>query len=218
MSVRLRSALLAATLALAGPASAARAADPVIAAAGDIACGPAETGVFPCQQAATSDLLAAIHPTAVLALGDNQYNSGTLADYSNFYAPTWGRLKAITRPVVGNHEYGTPGASGYWDYFNGAGKSNGPAGHRGDGWYSFNVGAWHLVALNSNCDQVGCFAGSPQEQWLKADLKANPVACTLAFEHAPLWSTPTFAEPDVQPLVQDLYDAGVELLVVGHDH
>src|SRR6058998_4188201 len=105
MSVRLRSALLAATLALAGPASAARAADPVLAAAGDIACGPAETGVFPCQQQATSDLLFAIHPDAVLALGDNQYNSGSLPDYQKFYDPTWGRMKAITHPVIGNHEY-----------------------------------------------------------------------------------------------------------------
>src|SRR4051794_14026541 len=194
-----RTALLACLVALAAPA-AAQAADPVIAAAGDIACGPAETGVFPCQQVATSDLLAQIRPDAVLALGDNQYNSGSLADYTNFYNPSWGRLKAITRPVVGNHEYGSPSATGYFDYYNGSGKANGAAGHRGDGWYSFDVGAWHLIALNSNCAQVDCSTGSTQEKWLKADLKAHPTACTLAFEHQPLWASPAFATPDVQPL------------------
>src|SRR2546423_8874029 len=102
-----RTAVLAVLAVLAGPAAVARAADPVVAAAGDIACGPAETGVFPCQQQATSDLLFVIHPDAVLALGDNQYNSGALPDYEKFYDPTWGRMKAITRPAIGNHEYGT---------------------------------------------------------------------------------------------------------------
>src|SRR3954447_7464030 len=220
MSTMLRRLVLLACLtALAAPA-AARAADPVIAAAGDIACGPAGTGVFPCQQAATASLLAFIHPTAVLSLGDNQYNSGTLADYNAFYDPTWGALKAITHPVVGNHEYGSPNATGYFDYFNGAGRKNGPAGPRPDGYYSFNVGTWHLIALNSNCERVtgGCAAGSPQETWLRNDLKAHPAACTLAFEHQPLWASPAFATPDVQPLFQDLYDAGAALLITGHDH
>src|SRR3954447_13602665 len=106
MHIAHRTALLALLVAVVAPVSAARAADPVIAAAGDIACGPAETGVFPCQQAATADLLGVIHPDAVLALGDNQYNSGSLTDYSNFYDPTWGALKSITHPVVGNHEFG----------------------------------------------------------------------------------------------------------------
>src|SRR3954470_7762996 len=147
-----RPALLLAALALAGGAAPARAADPVVVAAGDIACGPAETGVFPCQQVATSGLAVGMNPRAVLALGDAQYNSGSLSDFNAFYGPSWGRLKAITRPVVGNHEYGSPSATGYFDYYNGAGRSTGRAGPRGDGWYSFNVGSWHLVALNTNCE------------------------------------------------------------------
>ena len=199
-------------------AGAARAADPVVVAAGDIACGPAETGIFPCQQTETSGLAVGMNPNAVLALGDNQYNSGSLADYDTFYGPSWGRLKSITHPVIGNHEYGSPSATGYFDYYNGAGRSTGRAGARPDGWYSFNLGAWHLVALNTNCDRVSCAAGSEQEQWLRDDLAAHPAACTLAFAHQPLWSTPAFEEPAVRPLFQALYDAGVELYVVGHQH
>ena len=217
MRFGLRTALLLIAGTLSAGAAPARAADPVLAAAGDIACGPAETGVFPCQQQATSDLLFAIHPDAVLALGDNQYNSGSLPDYQKFYDPTWGRMKAITHPVIGNHEYGTNGA-GYWDYYNGAGQDNGPAGQRNQGWYSFDLGAWHLIALNGNCDQVGCGAGSPQETWLRADLKAHPAACTLAFEHQPLWGGPAFATPAVRPLFQALYDAQGEIFLVAHDH
>src|SRR3954447_15740365 len=163
---------------------------------------------------ATSGLVVAMNPTAVLALGDNQYNSGSLSDYNAFYDPSWGRLKSITHPVIGNHEYGSPGASGYFSYY---GKAAGP---KPGGYYSFDVGTWHLIALNANCDQVpgGCGVGSPEEQWLKADLAAHPAVCTLAFEHQPLWATPTFAEPRVQPLFQDLYDADAEILLTGHDH
>src|SRR5436190_7360407 len=155
-------AILAGALALAVPASA-RAADPVVAVAGDIACGPAETGVFPCQQMATSGLVVTMNPAAVLALGDNQYNTGALADYNSFYNPSWGRVKAVTHPVIGNHEYGgQPTPDGYFSYY---GARAGPS---PNGYYSFDVGTWHLIALNSNCDKVagGCGAGSPEEQWL----------------------------------------------------
>jgi hypothetical protein len=214
MALPRRLSLLAVLAALAAGAAPARAADPTIAAAGDIACGPAETGVFPCQQVATSGLLLAMNPTAVLTLGDNQYNSGSLSDYNAFYNPSWGRLKAITHPVIGNHEYGSANASGYFSYYGSA------AGPKPGGYYSFDVGTWHLIALNANCDQVpgGCGLGSPEEQWLKADLAAHPAVCTLAFEHQPLWATPTFAEPRVLPLFQDLYDANAEILLTGHDH
>src|SRR3954449_437429 len=118
MALARRLSLLAVMAALAAGAAPARAADPTIAAAGDIACGPAETGVFPCQQVATSGLLLTMNPTAVLALGDNQYNSGSLSDYNGFYNPSWGRLKSITHPAIGNHEYGGgSGGAGYFDYF-----------------------------------------------------------------------------------------------------
>src|SRR3954468_18457302 len=110
-------ALVLTVLACGLVAAPARAADPVVAAAGDVACGPAGTGVFPCQQVATSGLLLNISPAAVLALGDNQYNSGSLSDYNGFYNPSWGRLKSITHPVLGNHEYGSPNGAGYFDYF-----------------------------------------------------------------------------------------------------
>ena len=214
MRARVHLSLLVVITTLACAAPAARAADPVIAAAGDVACGPAETGVFPCRQGATSDLLVTMNPAAVLALGDLQYDQGSLSDFNSFYSASWGRLKAITHPVPGNHDGRTNGFSGYFDYFGGA------AGPRPDGYYSFDVGTWHIVALNANCDYVsgGCDDGSPQERWLKADLQAHPAACTLAFAHQPIWASSTFAEPRLEPLVQDLYDAKAEVLLTAHDH
>jgi Calcineurin-like phosphoesterase len=206
----------------AGP-SVAHAADPVIAAAGDIACGPDDFLMFPCEHVATSDALLALDPDAVLVLGDTQYNSGRLADFQQFYDPSWGRVKAISWPVIGNHEYSTPGGAGYFDYFNGAGARTGRAGDRAiGGYYSFDLGAWHIVALNSNCAQVpgGCGPGSPQERWLRADLAARRTSCTLAFAHHPLWASDNgaFRTPAIRPLVEALYEADTELLLVGHDH
>src|SRR4051794_4730446 len=214
MRARVHLSLLVVAAALSGAAPVARAADPVIAAAGDVACGPAETGVFPCRQGATSDLMVPMNPAAVLALGDLQYDQGSLADFKSFYDDSWGRLKAITHPVPGNHDGRLDAFSGYFDYFGGV------AGPRPDGYYSFDVGTWHVVALNANCDFVpgGCDEGSAQERWLRADLQAHPAACTLAFAHQPLWASATFAEPRLQSLVQDLYDAKAEVLLTAHDH
>ena len=140
----------------------------------------------------TSDLLMKMDLSAVLALGDLQYEDGTLDKFQRSYDPTWGRLKAQTRPAVGNHEYRTPGAAGYFDYFNGPGVADGPAGPRDKGYYSYDLGTWHVVALNSQCSHPtattcgDCAAGSPQEQWLRADLAAHPTRCTLAYWHHPL--------------------------------
>ena len=214
MRARVHLSLLILVAALAGTTPVARAADPVIAAAGDVACGPAETGVFPCRQQSTSDVMVTMNPAAVLGLGDLQYDQGSLSDFNAFYQPSWGRLKAITHPVPGNHDGRLDAFSGYFDYFGSA------AGPRPAGYYSFDVGTWHIVALNANCDFVpgGCDQGSPQERWLKADLQAHPAACTLAFAHQPLWASPTFAEPRLEPLVQDLYDAKAEVLLTAHDH
>ena len=212
----------------AGPA---HAADPVIAAAGDIACDPAgasfnngDGSATLCRQKYTSNLLVGADLSAVLAVGDNQYEDGTLAQFQGSYDPSWGRVKSITRPVIGNHEYHIS-PDGYFDYFNGVGSAIGPAGERGKGYYSFDVGAWHLVALNSMCDQVGgCGAGSPQEQWLRADLAANAAAsCTLAYWHHPLYNS----GPDgnyfdtvwnTAGLWQALYESGAELVFSGHSH
>jgi hypothetical protein len=150
----------------------------------------------------------------VITLGDNAYDSGTTSEYANCYDPTWGRAKARTHPAPGNHEYNTSGATGYYDYFGSA------AGDPETGYYSFDLGNWHLVALNSNCSAIGgCGAGSPQEQWLRADLAAHSNACTLAYWHHPRFSSGDHGDnPSVQGLWQALYDYGAELVLVGHDH
>ena len=204
---------------LLGPASAATA-DPVVVAAGDIACGSGTPAGLPCQQAATAALIGTIAPDAVLALGDNQYENGTLANFNTYYRPTWGVYKSIIWPAVGNHEYGTAGAAGYFDYFNGKEVQSGRAGDRSKGYYSFTLGAWHLIAINSNCASIGgCEAGSPQEQWLRADLAASPATCTLAYWHHPLFSSGgEGSSASMQPIWQALYDYGADLVLAGHDH
>jgi acid phosphatase type 7 len=216
-------ATLAVGVALAAGWSSSARADPVVAAAGDIACDPDDPGynggagtATRCRQRATSDLLVGSGLRAVLPLGDVQYNSASLANLNEVYDPTWGRVKSISRPILGNHE---GSGSGYFDYFNGPGVANGPAGPRGKGYYSFNVGGWHLVALNSNCERVPCSRGSEQERWLRADLAAHRTSCTLAYSHHPRWSSghdgsSTF----MQPLWQALVDAGAEVLLSGHSH
>ena len=192
-------------LCLSAPGAAA-AADPVIAAAGDIACKPdAQPTASACQQAATAQLLLDIAPDRVLALGDEQYERGTLNEFANSYDLSWGKVKSITAPVPGNHEYETAGASGYYDYFGAA------AGEPSKGYYSFSLGAWHLIALNSNCGYVGCSAGSAQEEWLRADLAAHPSQCLLAY-----WHHDTFGP--THDLRADLLAVGADLVLVGHAH
>ncbi|MEP6622567.1 MAG: metallophosphoesterase, partial [bacterium] len=196
------------------------AADPVIVAAGDIVCGNGTPAGTPCQHAATAALIGSINPSAVLLLGDNQYEDGTFAEYNALYGPTWGQYKSITYPSVGNHEYQTANASGYFDYFNGVGVQTGRAGNRSQGYYSFDIGAWHLIALNSICGSVGgCGVGSAQEVWLRADLAAHPNVCTLAYWHYPLFSSgPHGNNTSVQPLWKALSDYNADLVLTGHDH
>lgn len=204
--------------ALSTPAS--RAADKVIGAAGDIACDPTDPSfnggsgtATNCRMRATSDLLTKGFD-AVLLLGDNQYWEGTLAAHLASFAPTWGRLGPLLRPVPGNHEYQTPGAAGYFDYFGAA------AGDRAKGWYSFELGTWHVVALNSNCAAVGgCGPGSPQLTWLAADLAAHPTACTLAYWHHPRFSSGAHGDDATfDAFWRVLYRAGADVVLVGHDH
>jgi hypothetical protein len=193
-----------------------------IAAAGDIACastdanynGGAGTSTA-CRQRYTSDLLVNKGYAAVLPLGDEQYNSGSLSEFNLVYDKTWGRVKSISHPVVGNHEYGTSGASGYFTYFGSA------AGDPSKGYYSFDVGSWHIIALNSNCTKVagGCNVNSPQETWLRADLSAHPAACTIAMSHHARWSSGHDGDNTfMQAMWQDLYNANVEILLSGHSH
>jgi acid phosphatase type 7 len=201
-----RLAYLAAGLCALLAPGASTAADPVVAAAGDIACKPgAAPTASACQQAATAQLLVDIAPDRVLALGDEQYERGTLSEFQNSYDLSWGKVKSITAPAPGNHEYETAGASGYYDYFGAA------AGDPSKGYYSFDLGAWHLIALNSNCGDVGCATGSAQEQWLRADLAAHPDRCLLAY-----WHHDTFGP--THDLRADLLAAGADLLLVGHTH
>ena len=200
--------------------AAAASGDPVVVAAGDLVCGTGTSSSDPCRHAASANLITAIAPAAVLLLGDIQYENGTLSDFNTYYNPTWGAHKAITRPAVGNHEYQTAGAAGYFDYFNGVGVQTGPAGDRSKGYYSFDVGTWHLIALNSNCNSIGgCGAGSAQEQWLRADLAAHPSTCTLAYWHHPRFSSGSHGNnSSMQAIWQALYDHRADLVLAGHDH
>jgi acid phosphatase type 7 len=180
----------------------------VIVAAGNIAnCRSGD-------DEATARLLEGISGT-VLALGDNAYPRGSAENFEECYEPTWGRFKDRTRPVPGNHEYYTEEAAGYFDYFGVA------AGEPGEGYYSYNLGAWHIVALNSNCAKVHCAAASPQVRWLKEDLAANEEKrCTLAYFHHPLFTSGKYRPgyPEVRPLWEALHDAGVEVVLSAHDH
>ena len=195
--------------------------DPVIAGAGNIACDPASPSfnngsgtAAACQQRATSDLLVARHLAAVFTLGDNQYENGSPAAFGQVYDPAWGRVRTITHPAIGNHDYQTAGAAGYFGYFGAA------AGDPARGYYSYTIGSWHIVVLNSECNQVGgCGTGSPQEQWLRADLAAHPALCTLAYWHEPRFSSGTSGgNVGYDAFWRDLYAAGADVVLNGHDH
>jgi calcineurin-like phosphoesterase family protein len=198
-------------------APAAMASAPTLVAAGDIACPPgsAPTGDA-CEQAGTATLVQSLGPTAVAALGDEQYESGTSAEFAGSFEPSWGQFKSLIHPAVGNHEYLTSGASGYFGYFGGA------AGDPTKGYYSFELGDWHLIALNSNCEYVSCAAGASQEQWLRADLASHSSRCTLAYWHHPLFTSgPSKGQADnlaTRPLWQALYDNHADVVLNGHDH
>jgi hypothetical protein len=214
----------------AGISKVAAAGDPVIAAAGDIACDPSDLNfnngqgsANVCDQLYTSNLLVNADLAAVLALGDNQYYCGGYQAFIQSYDLSWGRVKAITYPSVGNHEYLTSGgtgcdstntgAAGYFQYFGSA------AGTSGQGYYSFDIGAWHLIALNSNCsDAGGCGSPSPQYVWLQADLEAHPNQCILAYWHIPLFSSGGRAAANSQAFWNLLYASHADLILNGHDH
>jgi 3',5'-cyclic AMP phosphodiesterase CpdA len=161
----------------------------------------------------TAELLDTLEGT-VFTLGDNAYENGTSDEFRHCYDPSWGRHRARTMPVPGNHDYGTPGAAGYFDYFGPA------AGDPGRGWYAYDAGAWRVYALNSNCADVGgCLAGSRQEHWLREDLAANPRACVLAMWHHPRFSSGQHGnDASTQDLWRALYAANAELVLNSHDH
>ncbi|MGE5763454.1 MAG: metallophosphoesterase family protein [Mycobacterium leprae] len=178
---------------------------PTVVAAGDISPRRLE------NQRATANLVLRLAPTRVLTLGDQQYDAGRLADYQAYYGPTWGRFKAITSPVPGNHEYDTLGAAGYFDYFGAA------AGTPGQGYYSFDLGGWHLVALNSN---IAYDPGSEQEIWLRRDLAETSKRCVLAYWRHPRFSSGSTYGDDsrLAPFWTDLSAVRADIVLNGHEH
>jgi len=187
---------------------------PTLAAAGDVACAPGEPRTrFACHQLDTAALIARLDPDAVALLGDLQYETGSLADFQGSFDRTWGRFRDRMRPAVGNHEYGTPGAAGYFAYFGDR------AGQPDEGWYSYGLGSWRVVVLNANCGIVGCRAGSPQQRWLAADLAAHPARCTLAYWHQPRFSSGLHgSDAALAPLWRTLQRGGADVALSGHDH
>jgi hypothetical protein len=179
--------------------------DPILVGAGDIMdCGLQ-------SDEATAALLDII-PGTVFTAGDHVHPAGSAEAFAQCYNPSWGRHKARTRPVPGNHDYAIPGAADYFAYFGAA------AGDPTKGYYSYDLGAWHIIALNSMCNAAGCAQGSAQEAWLRADLAAHPTTCTLAYWHHPLFSSRYGTDTQVQPLWQALYDAGADVVLNGHAH
>ena len=161
---------------------------------------------------ATGTLLESLVGT-ILGLGDFAYPTSSASDFAACFEPSWGRHKARIRPIVGN-EYQQPGAAPYYAYFGAA------AGNPSQGWYSFDLAGWHLVALNSACNKIGgCDAGSAQGQWLEADLAANSKPCTLAYYHDPRFSSGQLGVDDsTLGLWQILHAHGVDVLLHGDDH
>jgi acid phosphatase type 7 len=206
--------------------------DPVLAAAGDIA------QCTSLNDEDTAALLGTMPGATVAALGDQAYPHGSDQDYANCYdnynlsdgttydtsrLAWWGQYKDQTRPTTGNHEYDTAGASGYFNYFGAMLNSSfgAAAADPTKGYYSYDLGSWHVIVLNSNCSKVGgCSKTSPQGQWLQADLAAHPntnYACTLAYWHAPRFSSNQTTTP-FAPFWSALYKAKADVVLNGHIH
>ncbi len=216
---------------LASPQVVAATVDPVIVAAGDIGCDPASSGfngglgsASSCRQRATSDVVVNANPAAVLTLGDNVYECGSTTAFAQSFDPSWGRMKPVIHPALGNHEYTSSGtgctstASGYFNYFGAT------AGDPTKGYYSYDIGSWHLIAMNANCAKVGgCGAGQPEEQWLRADLAAHANQCVLAYWHQPHFTSGPHGNDDgghnpTGAFWQALYDYHADVVLNGHDH
>lgn len=196
-----------------------------IAAAGNIACSSSDPRFMDglgtgdsnapgwCEQAAVSDVAAAAGVDAVLGLGDYQYEEAKSSDYETVYDTTWGRLRSITRPAIGNQEYKVHEANTFRSYF---GDLAGPE----EGWYSYDLGAWHVIVLNSNCVIAGgCDVDSPQVSWLEADLADHANSCMIAYWHHPRWSTGLYgSDRRVDTLWHTVAEAGVDVVLAAHEH
>lgn len=183
---------------------------PVVVTVGDIACEPGdEVTATTCQHAATAELAGAFDPRIVLTLGDVQYNDGELADFESVYAKSWGRFRPITKPVLGNHEYDSEDASGYFSYFEGETPAS--------GHYAFNINGWRIYALDSNCSETDC---DTQAAWLDHDMQRHPRACTAIAMHHPRYSSDSKHgdQPSVQPFWQVAIRHHADLALAAHAH
>ena len=220
-----------------GSVSAQDATDPVLVGAGDIATPPGDDDADSETAQLVLDILGEEDPdnVNVFTAGDNAYGSGTEEEFENAYDPTWGQFEDHTKPVPGNHDYKTPGAEGYFEYFGEAAEDPSDEDPSDEdpsdedppyeGYYSYDLGDWHIVALNSNCDEGevpgGCEPASPMVTWLEQDLAANPRTCTLAYFHHPLFTSGEKHRPgdeNVRPLWEALYAANADVVLNGHDH
>lgn len=181
-----------------------------VVAVGDIACRPGlSVSTTSCRHAEVAALTRTIDPQAVLAVGDLQYDSGTLEDFKNSYDLSWGSLKDITYPTPGNHEYYTGGAAGYYSYFS---DRTPPA----PGYYSFTLGKWRAYSLNGNCEKIDC---DQQAEWFRTDLSSNPSRCSIVATHFPRYSSGNHGANDFMRRFYRIADRhGVDVIVTGHDH
>jgi Fibronectin type III domain/Calcineurin-like phosphoesterase len=208
-----------------------------VAAAGDIACNPSDPNYNNgngqngfCMQKATANLIAQGSYDKVLPLGDLQYDCGSRAAFDASYDAAWGQFLAKTEPVLGNHEVQatsafpsettcSTGGTGYYSYFADHGVTD-AAGVNGNGYYSYDLGGWHILAINANCTQIGgCKTGDPEEAWVRAELASHPTQCTLAYWHQPPWSsTASGGVRNMRTIWADLVNGGVELVLTAHFH
>ena len=199
--------LLVALTGMLFPATASEAAGTaVLVGAGDIATCSSS------NDSKTAALVKKSGADRVFTVGDNAYSKGTRQQFEKCYGPTWGQFKSKTRPAVGDNEYDTSGAKGYWGYF---GSKAGP---KGKGWYSYDLGSWHVVVLNSNCSKVGCGSSSEQVKWLRKDLASANAKCIAAIWHTPRFSSVYGNNSSTKPFWEALYDAGADIIVNGHHH
>jgi acid phosphatase type 7 len=192
----------------------------LIVAVGDIVCDTESAGFDGrdprvCQHRATAKLVPPAD--AVLVLGDLQYEVGSLEAFRLLYDPTWGRFADITFPTPGNHDYETPGGEGYFEYWRSKDRPTGGAGHA---FYGFDLGPWHVISLDSNC--FSCAEGSAQDRFLERDLARTNAECILAFWHHPYFNSGAVHEDDALAVVHgfwaDLYAAGADIVLNGHEH
>ena len=185
----------------------------ILVGAGDIVGCQNPQGAF-----GTAKLIERI-PGTVFVLGDLVYDALTLGQFQNCYGRSWGKFKARTRPALGNHEYRERNAAPYFQYW------AGQAGPPGKGYYSYELGAWHVVVLNTNCQAAGlggCASDSPQDKWLRQDLADHRDSCIVAYGHHALFSSGIFrshaVHPELKRLWEDLYAAHADLVLAGHEH